>query len=107
MQTHTPHLSARANKMYTPNDLYISHLKAKYPRANTAHTPKVNRLQQHFHHARELSYNNMDPNPIDIQKGDTVVGTKKMAMAKIHALSRLQQKDASVHKTNYIKVSAV
>ena len=49
----------------------------------------------------------MDPNPIDIRKGDTVVGTKKMVMAKIHALSRLQQKDASVHKTNYIKVSAV
>ena len=49
----------------------------------------------------------MDPNPIDIQKGDTVVGTKKMVMAKIHALCRLQQKDASVHKTNYIKVSAV
>ena len=44
---------------------------------------------------------------IDIQEGDTIVGTKKMVMARIHALSRLQQKDASVRISRPKKVSAV
>ena len=44
---------------------------------------------------------------IDIQEGDTIVGTKKLVMARIHALSRLQQKDASVRISRPKKVSAV
>jgi len=43
----------------------------------------------------------------DLQKGDTLVGTKQMVMAKIHAISRLQQKEASVRHSNRIKVSDV
>ena len=44
---------------------------------------------------------------IDIQKGDTIVGTKKLVVARIHALSRLQQKDASARVSRTKKVSAV
>jgi len=35
----------------------------------------------------------------DLQKGDTLVGTKQMVMAKIHAISGLQQKEASVSQS--------
>ena len=44
---------------------------------------------------------------IDIQKGDTIVGTKKLVVARIHALSRLQLKDASASTSKPKKVSAV
>ena len=43
----------------------------------------------------------------DLQKGDTLVGTKQMVMAKIHAISGLQQKEASVFVSNRTKVSDV
>jgi len=41
----------------------------------------------------------------DLQKGDTLVGTKQMVMVKIHAISGFQQKEASVSQSNRIKVS--
>ena len=44
---------------------------------------------------------------IDIQEGDTIVGSKKLVMARIHALSRLQQKDASASTSRPKKVSPV
>ena len=42
---------------------------------------------------------------IAIQKGDTIVGTKKLVMARIHALSNLQQKGASASVSRAKKVS--
>ena len=43
----------------------------------------------------------------DLKEGDTMVGTKNMVVAKIHALSRLQQKDVSASISKPKKVSAV
>ena len=43
----------------------------------------------------------------DLKEGDTMVGTKDMVVAKIHALSSLQQKDVSASTSKPKKVSAV
>ena len=50
-----------------------------------------------------ININSMD----DLQKGHTLVGTKQMVIAKIHAISGLQQKEASVSHSNRTKVSDV
>ena len=40
----------------------------------------------------------------DINVGDVVIGTKDVVLEKIHALSRLQQKDASASQSKLKKV---
>ncbi len=41
---------------------------------------------------------------LDINVGDEIIGTKNMVLAKIHALSQLQQKDVSLSKSCPTKV---
>ena len=50
---------------------------------------------------------NSSMNNDDLKEGDTMVGTKDMVVAKIHALSSLQQKDVSASTSKPKKVSAV
>ena len=50
---------------------------------------------------------NSSMNNDDLKESDTMVGTKDMVVSKIHALSRLQQKDVSASTSKPKKVSAV
>ena len=48
--------------------------------------------------------NNQTAQMLDINVGDEIIGTKNMVLAKIHALSQLQQKDVSLSKSCPTKV---
>ena len=94
------------------NANYISYFEAKHPWINTHLTAaEISRLHTHFYSIK-LSYPtnknmNSSMNNDDLKEGDTMVGTKDMVVAKIHALSSLQQKDVSASTSKPKKVSAV